>query len=121
MATDAQIAATTRKLIEEEAMKRATFVRDTAEKIWRETTLSHYTPEGYLLHHENCKNLRHYFPNSGIPKSTWAILPTPSHPSRPDVKRGNSNGCPACDVRIWDDILKKTQVMSNQSLSQANA
>lgn len=122
MATDAQIAAAARKLIEEETAKRVSFVRETAEKLWRDTRLSHYDPEAYLIHHENCKNMRHYFPHTGpIPKSTWAILPLPAHPSRPDTKSGNSDGCPSCDVRIWDDCLKKAQVMTNQSLSQASA
>ena len=113
--------ASTKQLIEAEYTKRAAFTRTIAEKLWREARLSHYTPEAYIQHHESCRAMRHYFPYEGkIPKHTLSILPTPEHPSRPFSRNGTTSGCPSCDVKMWDECLRKARVMTNVQSGQAD-
>jgi hypothetical protein len=105
--------ATVKQIVEEEMKKHTHFVRAAAEKIWRASPTSHFSNDEYLLHRENCSAIKQHFPaTASIPKSTLALLPLPDHPGRPILRSGNTDGCPACDIRIWEDCLKKAQVAS---------
>jgi hypothetical protein len=92
-------------------------VRAAAEKIWRATNTTHFSNDDYLIHRENCKAIKQHFPaTANIPKTTLNLLPLPDHPQRPVKRMGCTDCCPACDIRIWEDCLKKAQV-GKQSLT----